>query len=310
MMGGEMFHKMRLRFFSLAGKAFNDQLNGILEQYKTPDPLFGPPIFRNFEFNKEFCSQIKSWAESGDVMVLVGDLGGRKSQFIDELVYRSLVLVSSDGSSGCSFVDKHRSRGEVFYMGLQRHLMNGVEEEIKYKNSMRLGQIRSALPEAEPAIRDAEACIFGMSAMRKSDVPGKRHPGISGLFMEEACQLSRYFGIADQSSVLWINGFKENGKDLVDSADAVAQLVWYFLDGVASRKSDYPIERSQLVEYSISGVHDLDSVVFYKSKLSGRWWFSLSEEYNPLTLHACSFKDYQMLCNGEVSDRLFRFLEE
>ena len=306
----EEFGKLRLRFLSLNGEPFSSELNRVFESFEVPEVLLGPPIFRPYGFDNEFAERARKWSEEGDLMVLVGDLGTNKSEFIDELVYRPMVVLSSDGRSGCPFIDKHKNRGKVSYLGLQRHLMNGETSVYFDRNSMSLGQLRGSISESEPAIRDSEGCVLSLSSLRSSDFPAKSGGGVSGLFIEEACQLTRYFGISDQSKVLWINGFDENTSQMSHSADVIAQLVWYFLDGISARKKDYPIDRSQLVEYAISGIHNLDSVVFYKSKLSGRWWFSLSEAYDPLSLHACSFRDYKMLCDGEISDRILRFLDE
>lgn len=299
--------KLRIRFFSFAGGEFDGAVNHMLCKFSLPEVLHGHPVFREAESKEEFSEDFRNWLNSGDIIVLLGDPGDKESALARELVVRNLVVVSADGSSGSELIDKYSRKTDIAYVGLQQHLcrsefINGLLDSYSV---LRLGSLRESVREVEPLIREKEVSVFSLSAVRKADAVGKMDDGVSGLFSEEACQLCRYIGLADMSKVLWIKGFENTGDTVSATANLVGQLVWYFLDGINNRTNDYPLKLEKLVEIAISGPAEADSVLFYKSNISGRWWFSLQREFNPLDLIPCSHIDYQMMCEGEISHRIW-----
>jgi len=303
----DLMQDLRIRFFSFAGRELDGAVNHELCNFGIPEVLLGHPVFREASSGEEFQQDFRNWLNSGDLVVLLGEPGEFDEAISRELVVRNLCIVSSNGKTGIQYIDKYAEKSDVAYIGLQQHLNN--LERFSTKSGkfglLRLGDLRESMKEVEPMLREREVGVISLSAIRKSDAVGKVDDGISGLLSEEACRLSRYFGLADNSRVLWINGFDTQGPHLNQTANLIAQLVWYFLDGVNCRVDDYPLLREKLVEIAISGPSEAESVLFYRSKNSGRWWFSLSKEFNPLELLPCSHLDYQMMCEGDISKRIW-----
>jgi len=175
---------------------------------------------------------------------------------------------------------------------------------------VRLGKARSNLAELEPIIRDADLVGFDLSALRGGDVPGLTDPTPSGFTVEEGCQIMRYAGLSDKLGAAAIVGYQKTPSL---TAQAIAQLVWYFLDGVHQRKQDFPVSTQDMVEYVVE-VRQLDfQLTFWKSNKSGRWWFQLphakevAEQRHRLV--PCSYRDYLQASEGELPDRLHQALK-
>jgi formiminoglutamase len=122
--------------------------------------------------------------------------------------------------------------------------------------------------------------------------------------LEEACQLARYAGMSDKLTAFGITGFDWEKLEL-QTAQSVAQIIWYFLDGFCNRKSDYPASTSNLVQYLVHLKEQDIHVGFWKSLKSGRWWFQITD-HQPLI--PCSYEDYKQASRGELTDRLMNSL--
>ncbi len=175
-------------------------------------------------------------------------------------------------------------------------------------DTLRLGQMRQALELAEPLIRDADILSFSLSAIRQADAPAQSSPSPSGLFLEEACQISRYAGLSNKLSSFIISGYRLANDPSLQSAEAIAQIIWYFLDGFFARHNDYPASNEGLVEYVVNWKHSNNRLTFWKSTKSGRWWMQIpvkikKKQYRH-RLVPCSYFDYQMACQDDLPDRL------
>lgn len=208
----------------------------------------------------------------------------------------------------------HSENSNLFNLGVigfQSHFTPDVLLKLMDKNHfdhIRLGKLKGAPKEAEPLIRDADMLCFNLAALKQSEAPGVEAPSPSGLFSEEACLLSRYAGISDKLTSIGFYGFK-NEKDPFDqTAQVVAQLIWYFLDGYYHRMNDFPASMNGLVEYILEVKHLEQPITFWKSTKSGRWWMQIpvktSEKDQRHQLIPCSYNDYQMTSQGELPDRL------
>lgn len=201
-------------------------------------------------------------------------------------------------------------------IGYQTYFVD--QDDIKLLNhlffdSYRLGEIRSDLTEAEPMIRNADLLTFDISAVRQSDAPANANASPNGFYGEEICQLMRYVGMAQRLSCI---GFFEMNP-LYDrqnqTAQLLAQMIWYFLEGYSLRKDDYPVEGSNgFVKYILTlPGHDND-LVFFKSKTTERWWMQLpvsKDKETSLSRHVmvpCSYKDYLLAGKYEIPDRWWK----
>lgn len=186
-----------------------------------------------------------------------------------------------------------------------------------YFDSMRLGNVRSNMEEAEPIIRNADFLSFDISAIRKSDAPGNFYGNPNGFFGEEACKICRYAGMSDELSSI---GFYEynpaydiNGQ----TAGLLAQMIWYFIDGFANRHNEFPEKSTEdYIRFIINIDAFEEELVFLKSKKTERWWMEIQpknkmkNKYRRHQFVPCSYSDYQSALNKEVPDRWWKLQQK
>jgi formiminoglutamase len=196
--------------------------------------------------------------------------------------------------------------------GYQTHFVNPATLAYLDKHHfdhVRLGRARTELPALEPLLRDADTVGFDISAIRQAEAPGQAKPGPNGFFAEEACQICRYAGMSDKLRSFGIFGFTPANDAQEQTAQLVAQMVWYFLEGVANRKNDFPASLDGLVEYVVDTKEDFAHLSFWKSTRSGRWWVQVpvktrkKEERHRLL--PCTYEDYLQASNDELPSRLW-----
>lgn len=219
------------------------------------------------------------------------------------------------------FINKIFQREESYLLhlgllGYQTHFINRRTLKLldeHYFDFFRLGYLRTHFEEVEPIIRDADLLSFDLSAIRQAEAPASLAPSPSGLTVEEACKLSYYAGISDKLTSIGFYGFQQKQDNEDQTSHLVAQMIWYFLDGVAHRKRDYPISSLGLVEYVVDFKSSDYAVVFWKSTRSDRWWVQLplnNQQRKQLDhrhqLIPCAYADYQLACKGELSERVVR----
>ncbi|HHM21287.1 MAG TPA: hypothetical protein ENJ20_04610 [Bacteroidetes bacterium] len=177
---------------------------------------------------------------------------------------------------------------------------------------VRLGKAKADLPAVEPYIRNGDMLSFHISALKACDAPATTHPSPSGFFSEEACQISRYAGMNDKLTSAGFYGFQPQLDKNGLTAKTVAQLIWYFLDGFDNRQKDFPASMDQLVEYIIDLKDHDQTLTFWKSNKTGRWWLQVpAKTKNKLQRHhliPCSYDDYAEASKGNLPDRLINAL--
>ena len=195
-------------------------------------------------------------------------------------------------------------------IGYQKHFINPralqllQEQQFDY---VRLGHIKDNMVELEPIIRDADFLSFDMSTVRQSDAPASIFPSPSGLFAEQACKIAHYAGLSDKLSSIGFYNFHHSADRNSQTAHLIAQMIWYFLDGFANRKGDYPLNKDGLVEYLVDFKTSNYQISFWKSTRSDRWWMQVpvkSKKYDRHRLVPCSYNDYKMASREELPERL------
>ncbi|MFZ4542866.1 MAG: hypothetical protein ACOYOA_02375 [Saprospiraceae bacterium] len=200
---------------------------------------------------------------------------------------------------------------QLSVIGAQGHLTDNdvlTYFDMKHFDVIRLGNVRSSIEENEPIIRDADMVAIHLSALKNIEAPAQFSGSPSGLFVEEACRLSRYAGMSDKLSSIGFYGYDLKKDVGQQTAQVIAQMIWYFWDGFLSRKFDYPVSVDGLVEYIVdSKIHNYH-LVFWQSSKSGRWWMQIPMQFkSEVQKHAlvpCSYKDYQLACQGDLPERL------
>jgi arginase family enzyme len=180
-------------------------------------------------------------------------------------------------------------------------------------DTWRLGLVRQNMEEAEPVIRNADYLSFDISAVRYSDAPGNGNASPNGFMGDEACQLVRYAGISSKLSCI---GFYETNPLLDPRGQTTlltAQMIWYFLDGLAVRLDEYPDDKhDNFVKYIVDAGNIGGDMVFFKSKITSRWWMQLPvsrEKEKDLQRHImvpCTYADYQQAAANEIPDRWWK----
>ncbi len=177
----------------------------------------------------------------------------------------------------------------------------------------RLGILKSHPELAEPLVRDADMLGFDLNVLKSTDAPATSLPSPSGLTSEEACRISRYAGLSDKLSSIGFYGFRADLDSRQQTAHVMAQLIWYFMDGFANRKNDFPASTDGLVEYVVGLKTSSHEIRFWKSEKSGRWWMQVpgkkKKKYQRHHLVPCSYEDYQLACQDEIPDRLLNALK-
>lgn len=178
--------------------------------------------------------------------------------------------------------------------------------EQSYFENHRLGNIRANIEETEPLLRSAHALMFDINSVRQSDAPNLNHCSPNGLYAEEAVKIARYAGVSNtlnSASFFGLTQFDNPVSELL-----VAQMMWYFIEGVTTRFYDHPVKNdSAFLIYRNKLESTGHEITFYKSRKSNRWWLEIPHPYENKTFFiGCSYTDYQMVCNGEMPDRWWR----
>ena len=182
--------------------------------------------------------------------------------------------------------------------------------------TFRLGDFRKNIVESEPYLRNSDLITFDLSSIKESDAPGVVFPSPNGLFSNEACVLSRYSGMSDRVSsfgIFEINSLKDRNNQ---TSRLVSQIIWYFLEGFSLRAGDFPTKKTIKKNFNkyVVPIEGEDFIfVFYKSKLSGRWWISSQtsqiENSRKEIILPCSYKDYLDSVSGKIPARMMRILK-
>lgn len=196
-------------------------------------------------------------------------------------------------------------------IGFQSHFTSDTLLKMLDENNfdyVRLGKVKGAMEEVEPLIRDADIICFNANALKQAEAPGVAHPTPSGLLSEEACKISRYAGISDKLTSMGFYGYHHEKDQFQQTAQVIAQMIWYFLDGFYHRMQDFPASMNGLVEYIVEIKHIDLPITFWKSTKSGRWWMQvpvdIHQKHQRHRLVPCSYNDYQAASKGDLPDRL------
>ena len=178
-----------------------------------------------------------------------------------------------------------------------------------YFEAYRLGHMRQYLPDMEPIIRGADLMTFDITAIKSSDAPGSKNAQPFGLTGEEACQICWYAGLNEKLSSA---GFYEydplSDDEHKKTAAVVATMIWYFIEGFYHRKGEQNFRGNDYLRFVVSMPSGPESIVFYKSKLSEKWWMEVpyphsNFAYERNLIVPCSYSDYQTATRGEVPER-------
>ena len=192
------------------------------------------------------------------------------------------------------------------------------QEEIQLLDNLffdtyRLGKAKE-LENIEPAFRNADIVSIDIGAVRQSEAPANNNASPNGFYGEEICAISRYAGISDKVSSFGIYEYNSQYDNNHQTANLIAQMIWYFIEGVNSRVKDYPFSGKENYQKFTVILEDDDSLVFYKSNKTGRWWIEINilsdNKYKRHALIPCTYKDYQEATKQIIPERWYNAMSK
>ncbi len=185
-----------------------------------------------------------------------------------------------------------------------------------YFETYRVGEIRDNLINSEAVVRNADILSLDISAIRRADAPGNPFASANGFYGEEICQIAKYAGISDKLSTFGVFEYNPSYDYHQQTAQAIAQMIWYFVEGFSRRINDIQFEiKENYTRYSVTTLSTIEDMIFYKSKKTGRWWMILPiyQKNNDKELRyflPCTEDDYHSACQNIVPDRWWKNFEK
>lgn len=180
--------------------------------------------------------------------------------------------------------------------------------EKMYFDAYRLGEVASDVKLVEPVFRDTDIVSIDIGSIRRAEAPANNNAVPNGFYGEAICAIARYAGISDRVSSLGIYEYNHKLDEKDQTAQLIAQMIWYFIEGYNFRINEYPFgSKTDYKKYIVP----VDSTVinFYKSNKSDRWWMEVenADNKNPRhTLIPCTYQDYLRAGNQVIPERWWK----
>ncbi|MGB0915830.1 MAG: formimidoylglutamase [Crocinitomicaceae bacterium] len=203
-------------------------------------------------------------------------------------------------------------------LGLQRPFASkqqvGLFEKLFF-DTIRLGQMNTDIKVVEPYLRNSDVVALDFRSIKQSETDGRVYNSPNGLYAEQICQIAKYAGLSDKVSCFGI--FEVDQSHSLTATKLLAQIIWYFIDGVAQRVSDFPIgSRKNYTKFHVHLDDFEEDLVFYKSDKSARWWLEVkynsgeNSKYERHTLVPCSQDDYDNALKNVIPNLWWRTLQK
>ena len=177
--------------------------------------------------------------------------------------------------------------------------------ESLYFDICRLGEFNDDFKRAEPHLRNADVINLDFKSIKASEV-FSHGANPNGFEAQQICQISKYAGISDKVNFFGIYNYSDFNKI---SDKLLAEVIWYFIDGVQSRWVDFPIgSKAGYYKFMVELENGNYSITFYKSHRSERWWMEVpyppqkGSKYERHHLVPCNKEDYDQAMKNEMPD--------
>ena len=182
-----------------------------------------------------------------------------------------------------------------------------------YFDAYRLGQVKDVTL-VEPIMRDADVVSIDIGSVRQSEAPANQNASPNGFYGEEICAIARYAGISDKVTSFGIYEYNSKLDSNSQTANLIAQVIWYFIEGVNSRAKDYPFVTKESYQKFTVLLNDDDPINFYKSDKSGRWWMEINlisnNKHKRHALIPCNYRDYEQALQQKTPERWYKALQK
>ena len=184
-------------------------------------------------------------------------------------------------------------------------------------DTYRLGSMKQNIELTEPLIRNTNILSIDMGAMRAADAPGVKNASPNGFNGEEACRMTRYAGLSFKLSSIGFFEYNPHYDINSRTANLIAEMIWYFIDGFSSRQDDIPtLESTDFVRYNVQIGEGQENLVFLCHKISGKWWMDMSfmkaddKRFERHHFIPCSKEDYDQAMRNELPDKWWQFYQK
>lgn len=203
-------------------------------------------------------------------------------------------------------------------VGVQRPFVSRSEVDLFDKlffDICRLGAFNANFKVAEPHLRNSDVITMDFSSIKAAESDPSCFDNANGFYAEQVCQLAKYSGISDKVNCLGLFNIHPNQNKT--ASNLLAQIVWYFLDGVAQRVGDFPIgSKKNYVKFHVHMDDFSDDLVFYRSDKSNRWWLEVkypagqSGKYERHQLVPCDQSDYDGAMNNQIPNLWWKTIQK
>lgn len=176
-----------------------------------------------------------------------------------------------------------------------------------YFEYIRVGEISADVAITEPLIRNSDMISVDMTSVKNEAAPGTFEP--NGFDGESICQIARYAGMSDKVSTFGVFNYNVGRDSDGQQATLIAQMIWYFIEGLLGRVKEFPLVRKQnFMEYKVQLPEYKEDLVFFKSKRTNKWWMKIpyavqgSKFSERQHLMPCGYNDYKRASEGEMPD--------
>ena len=184
-------------------------------------------------------------------------------------------------------------------------------------DTYRLGMMRAKIDLTEPLIRNANILSVDMAAFRAGDAPGVKNSSPNGFNGEDGCKMTRYAGLNFKLSSIGFFEYNPHYDINSRTANLIAQMIWYFIDGFSVRQDDAPTaDSTDFKRYNVQIGEGEENVIFLYHKVTGKWWIDMSfmhaddPRYERHHYIPCSKEDYDQAMNNELPDKWWQFYQK
>lgn len=186
-----------------------------------------------------------------------------------------------------------------------------------YFDYCRLGEFNADFKKAEPFLRNSDILSIDLTSLRYSELMDPQYSSPNGFYADQMCQLTKYAGVSDKLTTIGIFNYLPEKSSASNISNLVAQMIWYFIDGVNNRKGDFPIgSKKDYLRFTIHLDDFKDEIVFYKSNRSERWWMEVpypaenGRKYERHHLVPCDAADYDKAMKNEIPNLWWRTFQK
>lgn len=194
-------------------------------------------------------------------------------------------------------------------IGLQAPFASKTEFDLfekLYFDVCRLGEFNSDFKKAEPFLRNSDILSIDFKSIRASELRQSFYTSPNGFYADQMCQLTKYAGISDKLTSFGVFNYCPESNP-GSASFLLAQMIWYFIDGISQRKGDFPVgSKKDYMKFTVHLDDFKEEVIFYKSNKSDRWWMEVpyppqkGMKYERHHLVPCDMNDYEKAMKNEI----------